>query len=193
MLAILVYIHAVFAKTPMNCLEHVQDVWPRDGILRVEIVRNVSANYTIINSYLKEYSDMQIFFHNSFEEELGLDDVMSNLEEEDQASADPDTKNRLNESEDSSVDPDSPEEVTEAMLQANRSQTGVLEINISSSVPDDPLEEDKDLSDLKVKGRDDEEETGDSLQSAEVVKDVRELEDDETNNTQHSIWNTLLR
>ncbi|KAH3696971.1 membralin-like isoform X2 [Dreissena polymorpha] len=56
-LGILAYIHIVFARTPINCLQHVQKVWPRNGILRVEIVRNASENYTIMNSYEKEYAD----------------------------------------------------------------------------------------------------------------------------------------
>uniref|UniRef100_A0A0B6ZAA1 Membralin n=1 Tax=Arion vulgaris TaxID=1028688 RepID=A0A0B6ZAA1_9EUPU len=72
-LGILVYIHAVFAKSPMNCLEHVQDIWPRDGILRVEIVRNAPDNYSLFNSYRKEYSDIQLFFQTSLAEELGLE------------------------------------------------------------------------------------------------------------------------
>lgn len=80
-LAILVYIHAVFAKAPMNCLEHIQDSWPRDGILRVEIARNVPENYTIIHSYKKEYSDMQMFFQSSLAEELGLEDPSLDLED----------------------------------------------------------------------------------------------------------------
>ncbi|XP_075216350.1 membralin isoform X3 [Lycorma delicatula] len=36
---VLVYIHIVFSRSPTTCLEHVRDTWPRDGILRVEIVR----------------------------------------------------------------------------------------------------------------------------------------------------------
>ncbi|XP_059168572.1 uncharacterized protein LOC131950443 [Physella acuta] len=82
-LGILVYIHAVFAKAPMNCLEHVQDIWPRDGILRVEIVRNAPENYTIIHSYKKEYSDIQLFLQSSFAEELGLEDSNSEGEYDD--------------------------------------------------------------------------------------------------------------
>lgn len=62
----------------MNCLEHVQHIWPRDGILRVEIVRNAPENYTIINSYKKEYSDIQLFFQNSIVEELGLEVEVDN-------------------------------------------------------------------------------------------------------------------
>ena len=61
-MGILAYIHLVFARTPINCLQHVQKDWPRHGILRVEIVRNASENYSIINSYEKEYSDFNIHF-----------------------------------------------------------------------------------------------------------------------------------
>ncbi|XP_069503576.1 membralin isoform X2 [Ambystoma mexicanum] len=39
-LFILAYIHIAFSRSPINCLEHVRDRWPRDGILRVEIQRN---------------------------------------------------------------------------------------------------------------------------------------------------------
>lgn len=37
---ILVYIHISYSQTPATCLEHLKtDGWPRDGILRVEIMR----------------------------------------------------------------------------------------------------------------------------------------------------------
>ncbi|XP_065340985.1 membralin isoform X2 [Cloeon dipterum] len=36
---VLAYIHIVFSRNPSNCLAHVQNDWPRDGILRVEIKR----------------------------------------------------------------------------------------------------------------------------------------------------------
>ncbi|KAJ8686373.1 hypothetical protein QAD02_022167, partial [Eretmocerus hayati] len=51
---VLVYIHVVFSRTPANCLEHVKDEWPRDGILRVEILRNAGEDYSIEKSYAKE-------------------------------------------------------------------------------------------------------------------------------------------
>jgi hypothetical protein len=51
---VLVYIHVVFSRTPANCLEHVRDEWPRDGILRVEILRNAGDDYSIEKSYAKE-------------------------------------------------------------------------------------------------------------------------------------------
>lgn len=40
-LFVLVYIHIAFSRSPTTCLEHVKDTWPKDGILRVEIIRNV--------------------------------------------------------------------------------------------------------------------------------------------------------
>uniref|UniRef100_A0A1Q3FUA9 Putative agap005164-pa-like protein n=2 Tax=Culex tarsalis TaxID=7177 RepID=A0A1Q3FUA9_CULTA len=39
---ILVYIHVHFSQTPTTCLEHVKNDWPRDGIVRVEIIRHHS-------------------------------------------------------------------------------------------------------------------------------------------------------
>lgn len=51
---VLIYIHVAFSKTPTTCLEHVKETWPRDGILRVEIIKNPSIDYDIEQSYAKE-------------------------------------------------------------------------------------------------------------------------------------------
>ncbi|XP_015120808.1 membralin [Diachasma alloeum] len=51
---VMAYIHIVFSRAPANCLEHVRDEWPRDGILRVEILRNAGEDYSIEKSYAKE-------------------------------------------------------------------------------------------------------------------------------------------
>ena len=59
-LFILAYIHLVFARTPINCLQHVQKSWPRTGILRVEIVKNASDDYSIVKSYEKEYNELEV-------------------------------------------------------------------------------------------------------------------------------------
>ncbi|KAL1462509.1 hypothetical protein WDU94_014338 [Cyamophila willieti] len=41
--------------SPSNCLSHIKDSWPRDGILRVEILRGGGGpDYTIENSYARE-------------------------------------------------------------------------------------------------------------------------------------------
>ncbi len=50
----LIYIHVKFARNPVHCLEEVKETWPRDGILRVEIVKNPQADYGIEQSYEKE-------------------------------------------------------------------------------------------------------------------------------------------
>ncbi|XP_033737845.1 membralin-like [Pecten maximus] len=68
-LAILAYIHIVFARTPINCLSSIQKTWPRHGILRVEIVQNASENYSLVNSYEKEYSDFSLHLFNDHAEE----------------------------------------------------------------------------------------------------------------------------
>lgn len=41
-LFLLVYIHLAFTRAPITCLDHVRDEWPREGILRVEVIRNPS-------------------------------------------------------------------------------------------------------------------------------------------------------
>ncbi|XP_075981070.1 membralin [Anticarsia gemmatalis] len=51
---VLAYIHIAFSRSPTTCLNHVKDSWPRDGILRVEILRNPAHDYTIEQSYAKE-------------------------------------------------------------------------------------------------------------------------------------------
>ena len=47
----LVYIHVKFTRNPVHCLEGVKDTWPRDGILRVEIMRNAPDDYDVEKSY----------------------------------------------------------------------------------------------------------------------------------------------
>lgn len=51
MLFILAYIHIAFSRSPINCLEHVRDKWPRDGILRVEIQLNSSRAPIFLQFY----------------------------------------------------------------------------------------------------------------------------------------------
>jgi hypothetical protein len=86
---LLSYLHVVFNRNPINCLSSIQDKWPRDGILRVEIVHNVSTfyimsydeeaneklandengnkiNYSLKQSYEKEYSNTMLDFFSSY-------------------------------------------------------------------------------------------------------------------------------
>jgi len=42
MLVLLVYIHITFVKSDNGCLDDVGDMWPRNGILRVQVLKNTS-------------------------------------------------------------------------------------------------------------------------------------------------------
>lgn len=52
-LGMLTYIHVAFVREPVDCLHHVHDVWPKDGVLRVEILKNASESYSLLDSYKK--------------------------------------------------------------------------------------------------------------------------------------------
>lgn len=64
---VLIYIHAVFSKQPINCLVDIEGNWSRDGILRVEIISNAPDNYTLADSYRKEYGPFEQY---AYEQEL---------------------------------------------------------------------------------------------------------------------------
>lgn len=51
---VLAYIHISFSRSPTTCLDHVKATWPREGILRVEILKNPSEDYNVEQSYAKE-------------------------------------------------------------------------------------------------------------------------------------------
>ena len=82
---LLSYLHIVFNRNPINCLAAVQSKWPREGILRVEIVHNASSfyimsspqqhlqdkeanggGYTLRQSYEKEYSSSMLDMFSSY-------------------------------------------------------------------------------------------------------------------------------
>ena len=53
-MCMLVYIHLVYTRQPVQCLHHLADKWPRDGVLRVEIQRGgPTPGYDIYTSYEK--------------------------------------------------------------------------------------------------------------------------------------------
>lgn len=52
----LVYLHLSFSKTANTCLDGVVSNWPKDGILRVEIVSDMEEGYSLQDSYAKEES-----------------------------------------------------------------------------------------------------------------------------------------
>lgn len=51
---LLSYLHVVFNRNPVNCLAPIQDKWPRDGVLRVEIVYNASQLFLMSYDELAE-------------------------------------------------------------------------------------------------------------------------------------------
>ncbi|CAF0706416.1 unnamed protein product [Brachionus calyciflorus] len=76
--ALLSYLHVIFNRNPINCLASIQDNWPKDGILRVEIVHNASKlyilstdepnyeTYSLKDSYEKEYSNSMLDVFSSY-------------------------------------------------------------------------------------------------------------------------------
>lgn len=60
----LMYIHIAYARHPVQCLEDIKGSWPRDGILRVEIMRNPPEFYTVEQSYEKERTLQLMQRHN---------------------------------------------------------------------------------------------------------------------------------
>ena len=95
---LLSYLHVVFNRNPINCLAPIQDKWPREGILRVEIVHNSSSfylmshdaannhSYSLKDSYEKEYSNSMLDLFSSYlnaDESNGFETVNAEILEED--------------------------------------------------------------------------------------------------------------
>ncbi|XP_043576955.1 membralin isoform X1 [Chiloscyllium plagiosum] len=72
-LFILAYIHIAFSRSPINCLEHVREKWPRDGILRVEIQRNSSRAPIFLQFYESENFAGMVKEPTEDEEELSVE------------------------------------------------------------------------------------------------------------------------
>ena len=51
----LVFLHFTIFNKSFVCLSEELTSWPRDGILRVEIIQDAAANYTLADSYRKQY------------------------------------------------------------------------------------------------------------------------------------------
>lgn len=73
---VLVYLHAVFSKRPTTCLVDVENSWPRDGILRVEIIPDAPENYTLTDSYQREYGPFDQY---AYEQELWYNMTTTNI------------------------------------------------------------------------------------------------------------------
>nr|XP_044990956.1 membralin isoform X1 [Jaculus jaculus] len=67
-LFVLAYIHIVFSRSPINCLEHVRDRWPREGVLRVEVRHNHSREPVVLQFCGAEEGEEE-----EEEEELSVD------------------------------------------------------------------------------------------------------------------------
>ena len=108
---LLSYLHVVFNRNPINCLASIQDKWPRDGILRVEIVHNASSfyimsydlppvspthndqtdytvNYSLKESYEKEYSNSMLDLFSSY---INTEEIKYSANNEIPSSTEPDT------------------------------------------------------------------------------------------------------
>lgn len=66
--SVLVYLHVNFLKTPSTCLNEIIDDWPRNGVLRVEIV---PEEFGYDNFYMSglpftdnEHEDLKVHWQN---------------------------------------------------------------------------------------------------------------------------------
>ncbi|KAI5101873.1 membralin isoform X1 [Silurus meridionalis] len=87
-LFILAYIHIAFSRSPINCLEHVREKWPRDGILRVEIQRNSSRAPIFLQFYETEGFQGLVKELDGDKEESGQVPVHQEEEEEEEMTVD---------------------------------------------------------------------------------------------------------
>ena len=136
----LVYIHLAFARHPVKCLEEVKDTWPRDGILRVEIMKEAPSNYGIDASYEKE-RNLQAMHRNQDEmpSVLGFLDLGGYFEDvfypSDKNDSNADTTNAPHESSENINSKESEiEENTSEELQDFKEQDQDKGINISYAI-----------------------------------------------------------
>ncbi|XP_051967170.1 membralin-like isoform X2 [Xyrauchen texanus] len=123
MLFILAYIHIAFSRSPINCLEHVREKWPRDGILRVEIQRNSSRAPIFLQFYETE----------------GIQGLVKELEEDGSEARQPVVQ----------TDTEEEEEMTIDMFDNSTFELDIephLNPSMSGSVPGSSLNESQDLS-----------------------------------------------
>jgi len=65
-----------FSRMPANCLDHVKDIWPRDGILRVEIIRPHQRSFAEQTGTLNDLFTVE----RSYEREFKLKELDTNDE-----------------------------------------------------------------------------------------------------------------
>lgn len=82
---ILVYIHIIYSQSPATCLAHIKNDWPRDGILRVEILKNGAQLKTpkvIKNYYADDNGDLTVLRSNSKDGFVSIDPSATTLPHE---------------------------------------------------------------------------------------------------------------
>ncbi|XP_068225217.1 uncharacterized protein [Palaemon carinicauda] len=151
-LFLLIYIHLAFTRAPITCLDHIRDDWPREGILRVEVIRNPSEDYSVEQSYEKEErlqqrqleflgtlgSDIDMLFGGG---EPVITDGDSTVMEAGAASEEvdpgavPDGETAVTEAESAHV-PDQPEEDKDAVEASMQKIPTTLDLSTYESIPD---------------------------------------------------------
>lgn len=92
---ILVYIHISYSQTPATCLEHLKtEGWPRDGILRVEILRPGEVKVPLKEG-AEDMSDELTKLRNIHKGGMVSIDPSTTLPHEENGSNDPTRKNPL--------------------------------------------------------------------------------------------------
>ncbi|PAA73368.1 hypothetical protein BOX15_Mlig016888g2 [Macrostomum lignano] len=64
-LMILMYVHLIFVKAPVTCMDDLIATWPRNGVLRVEVIKGAPFGYDLNQSYHKEFSAAQLIQYHS--------------------------------------------------------------------------------------------------------------------------------
>ncbi|KAJ1368342.1 hypothetical protein KIN20_029454 [Parelaphostrongylus tenuis] len=57
----LLFVHLMFTRSTTTCLDHIRDSWPRDGVIRLEVVHNL---------HMLEYKETWIKWYNSKRNEM---------------------------------------------------------------------------------------------------------------------------
>jgi len=68
-MSLLIYLHVVFNQKPVTCLSHLHDIWPKQGVLRVELFfETPPEDYNLQQSYGKEYQTSFVYNHDDNDE-----------------------------------------------------------------------------------------------------------------------------
>ena len=69
-LIVLCHLHWTFIRTPITCLDHIQNEWPRDGILRVQILNDPHQDNDQSPEVSQAVDDAQQLFNQSLSAEF---------------------------------------------------------------------------------------------------------------------------